>query len=413
MTIRRTVAWLFVTALLLSGLAFAQTDLTFWSWRVEDADEYAEIIAEYQSMHPDVNIEFVTFNSADYATALSAALAAGEAGDILHVRAYGAFEAIAEPGFLLALDDKVPALADFPPLSVAGETLRSDGRVYAVPFASQTLVIYYNAEMFADLGLEPPRDWDAFLAASQTILDAGIIPLANGTATGWMNEVFTGVFGPAFYGPDFFDEVVAGETDFTDPRYVSALENMLELRPYMAPDFSGVDYPTAQNLFANGLAAMFVGGSWEIANFRDLNPDLDFALMAGPAAEPGGQQIVSTFLDGGYAVNATSANQDAAVEFVNFLATQEFGQMLADNLSNISPIPGVAFNDPLLAQVGELNQNATPYIMLVGFRYENPTGSTLLQERLSGMFSGDMAPAQVAQEVTDGIAAYYEPFQGN
>jgi len=395
----------------IGGLALAQTKLTFWSWRVEDADEYNQIIADYQAAHPGVEIEFVTFQASDYATALSAGLSAGEAGDILQVRAYGAFETVAEPGFLLPLDDKVPELQDFPELAVNGERLRSDGRVYAVPFASQTLLIYYNTDTFDQLGLTPPETWDEFLATAQTIKDAGIIPIANGTATAWMDEVFTGMFAPNFYGPEFFDEVVAGETDFTDERFVGALAKLLELRPYMAPDFAGVDYATAQNLFANGLAAMFVGGSWEIANFRDLNPDLNFDIMPGPAAAAGQPRLVSSFLDGGYAVNAASKHQQEAVEFVRFLATKQFGQQFVDLLSNVSPIPGVEFNDPLLAKINDFNQNATPYVFLVGFRYQSPTGSTLIQERLPGMFAGDIDPAQVGREVTDGIATYYQPFQ--
>ena len=403
------IFWVFAFVVLSSSLA--QTTLSFWSWRVEDADEYEAIIAGYEAANPDVEINFVTFEASNYATALSAALSAGEAGDILHVRAYGAFETVAEPGFLTPLDGVVNELESFPNLAIDGQRLRSDGRVYAVPFASQTLLVYYNSDVFSDLGLTVPTTWDDFLSTVQSIKDAGIIPLANGTATAWMNEVMTGVFAPNFYGSDFFPEVVAGDTDFTDPRFVGALEKMLELRPYLAPDFEGVDYPTAQNLFANGLAAMFVGGSWEIANFRDLNPDLNFGITAGPAAEPGQPQIVSSFLDGGYAVNATTPHQEEALAFVRFLATQEFGQQLADSLANISPIPGVEFNDPILSSVAQLNQNATPYIMLVGFRYESPTGSTLLQERLAGMFAGSMTPEQVAQEVNEGIAAYYAPFQ--
>jgi raffinose/stachyose/melibiose transport system substrate-binding protein len=400
---------LITLVLSLVGFGLSQTKLTFWSWRTEDVDEYNEIIAGYEAEHPGVEIEFQAFQSATYQAALSAALAAGEAGDIVHVRAYGQFEAVSD--FLVPLDDKVPALADFPTLALDGERRRSDGRVYAVPFASQTLVIYYNADIFSELGLTPPETWDEFLSTAQAIKDGGFIPLANGTATTWMNEVFMGVFGPNFYGAEFFDDIIAGEADFTDARFTGALEKLLELRPYMAPDFEGIDYATAQNLFANGLAAMFAGGSWEIANFRDLNPDLNFDLMPGPAAEAGQPRLVSWFLDGGYAVKAASPNQEEALEFIRFLATQEFGQQLTDMLQNISPIPGVVSTDPLLAKVAEFNQSSTPYIMLVGFRYETPTGSTLIQDRLPGMFAGEITPEQVGSEVTEGIATYFAPFQ--
>ena len=396
---------------LLCSFALAQVTLTFWSWRVEDTLAYQQLIAQFEAENPGIKVEYQAFEASTYATVQTTALAAGEGPDIIHVRAYGAFEAIAAPGYLLTLDDKVPALADFPPLALNGNRLRRDGHIYAVPFASQTIALFYNADIFEELGLELPETWDEFLATAQQIQAAGYIPLANGTATAWYDEVLMGAFAPNFYGAGFFDEVVAGETTFEDPRFVGALEKLLELRPYLAPQHQGVDYPTAQNLFVNEFAAMFAGGSFEIANFRRLNPELNFGVMAPPVPTAGQPPLVSWWLDGGYAVNADTRHPDEAVKFANFLASREFGQVFTDLLANISPIPGVVASDPLLAKVAELNQNSTPYIMLVGFRYQEPSGSVLMQERLPGMFAGTITPAQVAKEVTEGIAAYFEPFQ--
>lgn len=396
---------------LLMSFAVAQVTLSFWSWRVEDVDAYRQLIAQFEAENPGIKVEFQAFEASTYATVQTTALAAGEGPDIIHVRAYGAFEAIAAPGYLIALDDKVPALADFPPLALDGNRLRRDGRIYAVPFASQTIALYYNVDIFEELGLELPETWDEFLATAERIKAAGYVPIANGTATAWMNEILMGAFTPNFYGADFFDQIMAGEATFEDPRFVGALEKLLELRPYLAPQHQGVDNPTSQNLFVNELAAMYVGGSFEIANFRRLNPDLNFAVMAPPVPEAGQAPLVSWWLDGGYAVNADTKHPEEAIKFANYLASPEFGQLFTDLLANISPIPGVVSSDPLLAKFTELNQNSTPYIMLVGFRYQEPTGSVLMQERLSGMFAGTITPAQVAKEVTEGIAAYFEPFQ--
>ncbi|MBI3961773.1 MAG: extracellular solute-binding protein [Deinococcus sp.] len=396
------------------GFSLAQSEpvrLTFWSWRIEDKWAYDQIIAGYEATHPGVDIEFMPFESSTYATVLSTAFAAGQGPDIAHVRAYGAFEAFAAPGFLLPLDDKVSELANFSELALNGERLRADGRVYAVPFASQTLVIYYNTAIFNQLGLTPPETWDQFLATCQALKANGSIPLANGAATAFMNEVLMGVFAPNFYGADFFNQVVAGETTFEDPRFTGALARLLELRPYLAPDFLGVDYTTAQSLFVNELAAMFAGGSWEIANFRRQNPDLTFDIFPGPVLEAGQPHLASSFLDGGYAVNAATPHQAEAVEFVRFLASPEFGQQLTDLLANISPIAGVVPTDPLLQEVAEFNRNATPYVFLVGFRYENPTGSTLVQQALPEMLAGNITPEEVGRRVTEGIATYYQPFQ--
>ncbi len=385
-------------------------DLTFWSWRQEDKSVYEELIADFQKTNPDTNITFEAFEPQNYQTILSTALAGGTGPDIIHVRAYGNLETVAAPGYLRPLGDDVD-LTGFSPLAIAAETMREDGQLYAVPFASQTLVIYYNADIFAENNLTPPETWDEFLATSQSLLDAGVTPLANGTQTAWQNEILVGALVPSFYGAAFEEDLVAGTATFEDERFVGALGKLLEITDYLPRGFTGIDYPSAQQLFLSGRAAMFAGGSWEIANFRNQNPDLNFDIMPSPAPAAGEPRLVSTFFDGGYAVNAASENAEAALEFLRFTTTTDFGNKLAAKLSNISAVPGVKFEDPLLAKIAEFNQTSASYLMLVHFRYEEPSGSVLLQQGVQRMMAGEATPEEVGKEVTEGIATYHAPFQ--
>ncbi len=125
-----------------------------------------------------------------------------------------------------------------------------------------------------------PTTWDELIATSKTLQDKGVVPLANGMATAWMCEVFTSVFTNPQLGPNFSADLLAGKATFEDPRYIAALSKLLELRDFLPPGFTGIDYPTAQQLFLSGRAAMFAGGSFEIANFRKQNPKLDMSFIA-------------------------------------------------------------------------------------------------------------------------------------
>jgi len=58
-----------------------------------------------------------------------------------------------------------------------------------------------------------------------------------------------------------------------------------------------------------------------------------------------------------------------------------------------------------------LQKYSTPYIFLVGFRYNQPTGSTLIQSALQGFMAGKIDAAEVCRQVQEGIATYYEPFR--
>ena len=409
----KRIGWLVAVAGLWCGIGAAQAgEITFWTWRQEDKAAYGELFADFTKANPDVTVKFEAFTVESYATTLSTALAAGRGPDVIHTRAYGGLEQFAKAGYLLALDPKeVPELGNLPADALASETLRADGKVYSLSFASQTLGIFINNEVFAKAGVKAPATWEQFIAVSRALKEKGITPIANGMATAWMDEVFTSVFTNPFLGPEFVADLQSGKATFSDARYVAALARLLELREFMPTGYMGVDYATGQQLFLSGRAGMFVGGSFEIANFRKQNPKIDMSFVAPPAASAGGVGYVSKFYDGGFAVNAKTGNAKDAVRLVRWMGTKNFGDKFAALLGNISPIKGVALTDPMLASVAKLNETSMPYIMAVLFRYETPTGSELLQGGIQKMMAGSMTPAEVGASITQGVGRYYKPFQ--
>ena len=386
-------------------------ELVFSTWRQEDRAAYTALFNRFTEENPGVTVRFEAFPNEQYQTILSTALAGGRGADVIHTKPYGGLEQLAKAGYLAPLGDEVPALKAFPPGALTALSLRADNRIYAVPFASQTLGIFVNSDIFRRAGLTPAADWDGFLALCRTLKEKGILPLANGTNSPFMTEVLTSALTNPFLGPDFVGDIQAGRATFGDPRYVGALSHLLDIRDFLPPSFSGVDYPTMQQLFATGRAAMFVGGSFEIATFRKQNPKLDMDFVAPPAAQPGGPRPVTVYYDGGYAVNAKSPNREDALKLVRFMATKPFGDRFMQLLGNISPIPGVQIDDALLGRVAGLNATSAPYIMLTYFRFESPTGSELLQNAVQRMMSGNETPQQVGDEITAGISRYYPPFQ--
>ncbi|WP_230530947.1 extracellular solute-binding protein [Microvirga roseola] len=411
---RRIVMGAAAACLLFSGTAAMaqQTELTFWSWRQEDKAFYQDIIKKFQEKNPDISVKFEAFAPENYQTILSTALAAGRGPDVIQVRAYGNLETIAAPGYLLPIDKQtVPELANFPDAALAAETLRADGKIYAVPFATQTMLVIYNNKIFKDAGVQPPQTWDDLVKVSQTLKSKNVTPFANGTATAWQNETIVGALLSSMLGKDFEADIVAGKADFTDPRFVNALAKLKDISQYFAPNFTGVDYPSSQQLFVAGRAGMFAGGSFEVANFKKQNPSLDLGVFASPVQKAGDERLVARFYDGGYAVNAKTDKKDAAIKFVRFLATPEYGTLFTNQLKNISPIKGIKVEDPLTQEMTKLADGAMSYLMLVHFRYQEPSGSVLLQSNVQKMLAGQQTPEQAAAEINKGIATYYKPFQ--
>lgn len=407
--IRRAAALLLAASTL--APAARADELTFSTWRQEDRAAYTALFADFTKQNPGITVRFEAYPNEQYQTILSTALAGGKGADVIHTKPYGGLEQLAKAGYLLPLDGKVPEVKDFPPGALSALSLRGDGHLYSVPFASQTLGIFVNNDILRRANLKPATTWDEFLALCKALKDKGITPVANGTNSPFMTEVLTITLANPFLGPGFVDDIQSGRATFADARFTAALNHLLEIRDYMPPSFSGVDYPTMQQLFTTGRAAMFIGGSFEIATFRKANPKLDMDFVAPPAAQPGGPRPVTVYYDGGYAVNAHSPQQEDALKLVRFMATKPFGDRFVQLLGNISPIPGVKVDDELLGRVAALNATPAPYLMLVYFRFDSPTGSELLQNAVQRMMSGNETPQQVGDEVTAGITKYYPPFQ--
>jgi raffinose/stachyose/melibiose transport system substrate-binding protein len=402
-----TVAWG-----LLAGAAAQAGEVTFWTWRQEDKAVYTELFAEFTKANPGITVKFEAFPNENYNTIVTTALAGGKGGDVLHARAYGGLEAMAKSGYYLALDKtNVPELDNLPADAQASESLRADGKVYAVSLAGQTLGLLVNKDVFATAGVAVPGTWAELLSACTALKAKGIVPIANGTATPWMDAIFATVFTNPFLGPQWVTDMLAGKTNFADAKFTGALRKLLDLRACMPDGFTGVDYATSQQLFSAGRAAIFVGGSFEIAPFRRANPKLNLDFIAPPAPEAGQPTYVSRFFDSGFAVNAKSANPADALKLVRWMATKDFAAPAAAKLGNISSLKDVANPDPLLGKIAKLNETAMPYIGLVYFRYESPTGTDLLQDGVQKMMGGTMTAQAAGDAMTQGIAHYYKPFQ--
>lgn len=389
--------------------ALAQTTLTFWSWRTEDVAAYESFIAAFREENPDIDVEFTPYLNTEYNTILSTALQGGGGPDIVHLRAYGGMEPLAEAGLIVRLDDKVPALAEFDPGILLGATNRSDGGVYGVPFALQTVQVLYNEDLFAELGLEEPTTWAEFQAVGDALKESGVNALANGALDPWTVETLFGGVGPSYYGGDaYFEAITGGEADFTDPRFTAALEQMVAIEPYLAENYMGVGYTDMQSMFAFGQAGMLIGGSYELATLEQLNPDLNVGVFAMPGQDAGSGHV-SYYVDGSYGINAASPNQEAALKFIEFLASQEYGQMFSDTLQQISAVPGVSPTSEELSEiVGLMNEVGTPYLMLTAFRFGQPSGSTLLQNEMQAVLGGDQAVADAVANIQRGVAEWYE-----
>ncbi|MBZ0275916.1 MAG: extracellular solute-binding protein [Anaerolineae bacterium] len=407
-------ALLVIMLLPLIGSVVAQDNvtLTVWSWRTEDEDAYNEIFSVYEAANPGVTVEFVPFVNTDYNNILATGLTGDGGPDVVQLRAYGTLQPLIEAGQLLPLDGVVGTLENFTTAILKGSSGIKDGHIYGVPFGVQALGAFYNMDIFDELGVSAPETWDDFVAILDAAAAAGYIPLANPAKDSWMLPILHDAVAASRYGgPEFEAAVLAGDTNFNDPNYVASLQVVKDLQPYLPPDVVGVAYNDARTLFISGLSPIFIGGSFEIGFWQSQAPDMNVGMfMVPPPPDSLTGPLVPSWMDGSYGVNARTDSQDAALALVEWMGTPEFGQLFTDKIHQISPVADVVPSDPLLAEFANgMVENPASYLLLVNFRYGDPSGTTVLGEQIQRMFLDEITPEEAAANLETGMEQWFVP----
>lgn len=213
-------------------------------------------------------------------------------------------------------------------------------------------------------------------------------------------------------GKKFAQQLLAGKTDFTDPDYAASLRLLKKLQPYFPDHVVGVPYTDAQVLFSSGKAAMYPGGSFELAFFQQQAPDLKMGVFQAPPAPDAvvNHRLTPGWVDASYGVSAKSKHKKAALDLVRWMGTKEFGQLFTDKLKQVSPVEGVQPKDPLLKEmVNNYRKNPSPYTMLINFRYGDPHGDDVEGKSIQSLLLGKKDAEKVATKVQQGISQWFEP----
>lgn len=390
------------------------TTVTIWTWRADDERVWQEAAEALQETWPGLAVEVEVSESTEYATRVSTAMQGGQGPDIITTRAGEAyFQPYVDANMFVPLTDSVPGLADIPE-GTLGQVSYAD-EVWAVPFASQIWMFYYNTQIFEEHGLTPPETWDDLMGIFETLSETDVTPLFVPAREGWVLSGYVDCIGASYLGDDYVAQLTSGEVRFTDEKFVSLLTRIRDLQPYFQEGYVGNNVPDMDAAFQTGRAAMILYGGWAANTYAEQAPDLEFDFFICPPDEAGEEPGSYVFVDGGYAVNSASEVQDAALELVKYSATVDYGQTFSDITQEMSSIPGVTApeeNYYLQRQI-EYSEYAIQNLFRIRSPFDqgDPGISTLLHPLMQGLLSDQLTPEEVAQQLDEGLSQWYEPFQ--
>lgn len=412
---RRGLVVVLVLALLALPLAAsAQTvELTLGSWRVDDVAQVQKLLDAFHAKHPNIRIKFTPTNPPDYNAVLRTQLTGGTGPDLMYVRSYKVGQDLYADGFLEPLTELLPILEENYTVGSL-EAWSLDGVPFAVPFMAVSHGIYYNVDLFKKHNLEIPQTWEELLAVAEKLKAAGVIPFANGSKDEWdMNEiVFMNLLPNFIGGRDARLEYETGQVPFNDEKMVSAFQALQDSAPYLPVGQEGVSYYDAQQLFLLGRAAMFFGGSWDVAFFVASEPDFEWSVFATPAPE-GRPQVVCFHPDAGLGLNAASPHKEAGLAFLKWVTSAEAAQILADEIPgfyplNVNPIQiqSKHANDfYALSEGKEVDARFVWPVLQAG----EPNGYLLTQTAALAVVKGSMTPQEAADYLQEGLEQWFEP----
>ena len=392
----------------------AEVVLTLGAWRIS-TERMNLILNKFHEVNPRITVRFEPTLSGEYDDILDAQLKNNTAPDMFFLRSFSVSQKLFDQGYLEPLADLPGLQTNFdPPMLVPWTT--PGGQPYGVPFTASSHGVYYNQDIFKKLGLTEPKTWEGLLTTAQTLKKAGYIPFANATKDTWaVAEIIFMNLAPNFIGGrEGRLAYLSGQRCFNDQRVVAAFQAVADLAPYLPENNELLGYIDSLQLFLQGKAAMWLGGSWDIPYLEENKPNFEWGVFATPP--PAGQPTYITFhLDVAIGLNAASTHKPEAREFLTWMTTPESGKLLGNEMPGLFPMhhQAITLTDPHANAFLALNQGRGTDIRFSAEKLGDgsPDGYTLMQDGALAVLRGQQTPQQAADALQSGLAQWFEPAQ--
>jgi ABC-type glycerol-3-phosphate transport system substrate-binding protein len=161
-------------------------ELTIESWRNDDITIWQDsIIPAFEANHPNIKVTFAPTAPAEYNGVLNTKLEGGTAGDLITCRPFDRSLGLYDLGHLASIND-LSGMENFSDVAKSAWITDDGSNVFCVPMASVIHGFFYNADAFAELGLEEPTTRDEFFAVLDAIKEDGTYaPLGMGSSDQW------------------------------------------------------------------------------------------------------------------------------------------------------------------------------------------------------------------------------------
>lgn len=383
-------------------------------WTDTEQERFEQVLTGFEEL-TGADVQYSPAGG-DIGTVIGTRLEGGNPPDIGILPQPGLMVEFAERGALEEIGDLAGDLVDQYYADVWADLATVDGDLYGVWFkAANKSLVWYNAEVFEQAGVEPAQTWDEWMAAADTLSAYGVPPFSVGGGSAWtLTDWFENIYVRSA-GPEMYDQLTNHEIPWTHESVLTALEYMAQVfddpddlaggvqgtleanhptgvsRPFTDPPQAGMAYGAAFSATAIETETDAVVG--ETARFFPF-PSID----GSPPAVIGGGDVAVLFTE-----------NEAAAQLIRYLATPEAANAWVELGGFTTPNQGIdasLYPSELLRQTGQQLQQAEVFRFDMSDLQPSEFGGTTGQGLFGAFqdFVGDPDPQAIAEALEEDAA---------
>jgi len=247
-----------------------------------------QIIADFEAANPDIDVVLQNFDHEGYKTAIRNFLTA-DAPDLANWYAGNRMAPFVQAGQFMDVSDVWDANDLGTKLASAKASMTIDDKQWGVPYTYYQWGIYYNKDVYSQVGVDVPATWEEFISNCAKFKEAGIDCLTTGTKALWPGAGIFDYMNLRTNGYEFHMDLTSGRVEWTDDRVRATFSEWAKLvEPgYVTANHAALDWQDAAALLVQGKAANYVMGNFAVAVFKDGGmTDETLGFMPFPTINP-------------------------------------------------------------------------------------------------------------------------------
>jgi raffinose/stachyose/melibiose transport system substrate-binding protein len=387
------------------------TVIHVWDYgaRPSTSHAYDAIYRKFEALHPGVKIERRSFSGGgDFQTAFGPAMAAGKGPDVW---AGGVSDQLIKDGQVLDLTSSYCQFGWNKSLNPGQIRLTErSGKIYEIPDSIESLVVFYNRDVFRKLGVGIPKTWPQLLHVVAVAKQHNLIPFAYGNSEKFVGGAFWhGALIAGGLGAKAEQNLLFGNGKWDSNGVVGALNAYVGLSEAGAFPKASVSLTNddALSLFAQKKAAMFLTGTYVLTEVSGASvytrPNTGVFLL--PSWNPRVPTQATEQSGNNWLANARTSDPKLVAQLLNYLLfNRENQRILVEQTNDVLAIHGLgAFKlSPQLRRVRQLVDS------LPASRVSYSYLASLVPADLSNAFFDDMQALQIGKSTPAQTAAKWQ-----